>query len=308
MPPAVAICLVAFNNENVIGEALDAALAQEGIAFRVHVWDNAGRDGTVDVIERREGVTLHSSDVNLGFCAANNRLIERTDEPFILFLNPDTRLLPGCLATLAAALDAAPRDVAAVAPKLLQPARGEEPALIDSAGIVLAKETLSPYDRGQGEPDRGQFDAPAEIFGPTFACALWRREAVEALRVDGQFLDESFFAYYEDVDIAWRARRLGRRFLYVPGAVCLHRRGHPHAWGHTLAARAFVNRYLLLIANETGRDGYGYLWRLLPREAARLLWKSFKFKGFGIAWRMLAQDWRGAWAKRRRLRAMEAGR
>ena len=36
--------------------------------------------------------------------------------------------------------------------------------------------------------------------------------------------DEAFFAYREDADLAWRARNLGWRCLYVPAAVGFHKR------------------------------------------------------------------------------------
>ncbi|MHA1569005.1 MAG: glycosyltransferase family 2 protein, partial [Alphaproteobacteria bacterium] len=257
-----------------------------------------------DEIKKRPQVILHASEINLGYCTANNRLAADTDAPYILLLNPDTQMQAGCLARLVQSLDEAPANTAGVGPKLLLPTAEGEQARIDSAGMVLSKHNLSPYDRGHGEPDHGQYNAPGEYFGPSLACALLRREAVKALSIDGKPLDEDFFAYYEDVDFAWRAHRLGWHFFYEPRAVCLHHRGHPHAHGPTLAARAFVNRYLLLIANENGSGGWTYLLTLIPRELARLVWKSLTVKGFAVAWRMLAAGWHGAWAKRRRIAAM----
>ncbi len=301
MPAQAAICLVTHNDREVIGRALDAALAQEGVACEVRVWDNASRDGTLDEIARRPAAIVHASPINLGFCAANNELVAATDAPYVLFLNPDTELRPDCVRLLLAALASAPPRVAAVGPKLLRFADGD--AIIDSTGMVLSKRDLSPHDRGQGEPDRGQYDQPGEYFGPSLACALFRREALAALSLDGKLLDESFFAYYEDVDLAWRAQRLGWTFRYEPRAICRHRRGSPRTHGPTLAARAFVNRYLLLIANEDGAAGLGYLWRLIPRELARLAWLSATIRGFGVAWRMLRDGWRGAWARRRLIAA-----
>lgn len=299
MPPDVAICVVTHNNRREIGPALADALAQD-TSVEVHVWDNASRDGTAAEVAKSADIHLHRSPLNLGFCAANNRLIDATTAPFVLFLNPDTVLQPGCVARLRDVLAAAEPGIAAVGPKLVKP----DGHTIDSAGMVLSLRNLSPHDRGEGEPDRGQYDQPGPTFGPSFACALWRREAIEALRLRGQFLDEDFFAYFEDVDVAWRAARLGWRFLYEPGAVCKHRRGRPDAHGPTLAARAFVNRHLLAIANA---QRAGDLWRLAPRELARLTWKCLRVRGFGIAWRMLRQSWRGAWHKRRLLVAKARG-
>lgn len=295
MIPEIAVCLVTYQNEAEIGPALAAVRAQD-IPCEIHVWDNASRDETRRIVRAFPAATLHESEINLGFCGGINRLVALTRAPYLLFLNPDTRLEPGCLRRLHATLADAPPDVAGVGPKLIKPG---EPRRIDSAGMELHRRKMSPADRGEGREDRGQFDEPGESFGPSFACALLRREAVAALSLDGEFLDESFFAYYEDVDLAWRAWRRGYRFLYEPRAVCAHRRGHPEHHGPTLAARAFVNRYLLWIANEDGRDGWLYLLGRVPYELARLLWKCLQTPGFAVAWRMLAADWRRAWRKRR---------
>jgi GT2 family glycosyltransferase len=306
VPPRVAVLIVTHDSEATIDAALVAAVAQEP-AVEIHVWDNASRDGTRAIISRYPKVHLHLSEINLGFCAANNRLLERTSAPLVLFLNPDTRLAPNCVATLRAALESAEPWIACVGPKMIKPPVADQPMRLDSTGVELARERLSPHDRGEGEADHGQYDQPGEVFGVSFACALWRREAVAALTLDGEFLDEDFFAYYEDVDVAWRARRLGWRFRYEPRAICEHQRHRPAEHGVTLAARAFVNRYLLLIANEDGADGWAYLLWLVPREIARLAWKCLQVRGFGIAWRMLAAGWRKAWRKRHRLAALGGG-
>jgi len=301
MPPEVAVCIVTYNSESDIGSALRALLEQD-VETQIHVWDNASRDGTVAEVAKFPAARLHTDGINLGFCAANNRLLALTQAPFVLFLNPDARLRPGCLQTLLTTLKAAPPETAGVGPKMIKPAGDDGEIIIDSVGIALSRRNLSPHDKGQGEPDRGQYDRPGPSFGSSFACALWKRSAIEKLRINGEFLDEDFFAYYEDVDVCWRAARLGLTFWYEPRAVCEHRRGRPEDHGAALAARAFVNRYLMVIANEDGKRGLTYLLWIIPRECLRLIWKCFEIKGFAVAWRMLAGDWADAWLKRRLLR------
>lgn len=307
MKPEIAVCFVTYNNQADIGLALAAVEARDALR-EIQVWDNASRDGTREAVRRFSAVQLHESAVNLGFCGGVNRLLGLTQTPYVLLLNPDTRLAPGCLTRLLSTLKNAPPDVAGVGPKLVKPATPGAPRCIDSAGMELNRLRLSPHDRGEGQVDRGQFDEPGESFGPSFACVLLRRAAIEALSVDGEFLDESYFAYYEDVDVAWRARRLGWRFLYEPRAVCEHRRGCPDRHGPTLAARAFVNRYLLWLANEDGRDGWAYLLSRIPYELARLSWKCLQTPGFSVAWRMLAADWRRVLRKRRLIAQMAVDR
>jgi hypothetical protein len=63
-----------------------------------------------------------------------------------------------------------------------------------------------------------EVSAAEETFGPNASAALYRRQMLEEI---GAF-DEEFFAYYEDVDLAWRARRAGWRCRYAPTAVVRH--------------------------------------------------------------------------------------
>ena len=73
-----------------------------------------------------------------------------------------------------------------------------------------------------------------EAFGPSAAAALYRREALE--EVGG--LDETLFAYYEDVDLAWQLGNRGWRHLYRPEVVARHERRGPDEKPAAIAARA----------------------------------------------------------------------
>ena len=79
-------------------------------------------------------------------------------------------------------------------------------------------------DRGADQPDTGQFDTAGEIFGPSGAAAMYRRNALDDVALNGQYFDEDFFAYREDADLAWRCRLFGWTSIYVPTAVAHHRR------------------------------------------------------------------------------------
>jgi GT2 family glycosyltransferase len=301
LPPKIAVLIVTHNSAEPLAGAL-AALREQDIAHEVHVWDNASRDRTAEIVAEFPEAHFHPSAVNLGFSAGNNRLLQITDSEYVLFLNPDAKPSAKCLGILYKKLAEKPLFFAASGPKLHKP----ELKIIDSAGIDPGRKTLSPHDRGEGETDRGQYDEPGENFGPSFACTLWRRSAIEAVTLDGEFLDEDFFAYFEDVDVAWRAGRLGQRFWYEPSATCEHRRGRPENHGTTLAARAFVNRWLVWIANEDGAAGWSYLFWRVPYELARLLWKSVELQGFSVAWRIFRVSLPRALQKRRRLASMKA--
>ncbi|MBI4234712.1 glycosyltransferase family 2 protein, partial [Candidatus Peregrinibacteria bacterium] len=80
-------------------------------------------------------------------------------------------------------------------------------------------------DDGQGMRDCGQFEKERFIFGISGACPLYRKEALEDVKIMGEYLDDDFFMYKEDVDISWRFLLYGWKSLYYPKAIAYHGRG-----------------------------------------------------------------------------------
>ncbi|RME55385.1 MAG: hypothetical protein D6795_03155, partial [Deltaproteobacteria bacterium] len=99
----------------------------------------------------------------------------------------------------------------------------------------------------------------------TGAAGFYRRVALEEVAVEGEFFDRDFFAYYEDVDLAWRLQRKGWRTLYVPEAVIFHDRRGPFAQPPGILGHFFKNRYLCLLKNE----GLGRFLLHLPFHVVR---------------------------------------
>ncbi len=205
-PASVSVVIVTWNSASFIGGCLESLRALAHPPEETVVIDNDSSDGTAAIVrERFPEVRLIPMGGNVGFCRANNRGIGETTCPFVLVLNPDTTLDAGFLDELLPAFDD-PR-VGSAAGKLLR----FDGVTLDSAGQVLGR-SRQPIDRGFGALDRGQYAADAEIFGACGAAALYRRTMLaEIADGPGRYFDEAFFAFYEDLDLAWRARRAGWR-------------------------------------------------------------------------------------------------
>jgi hypothetical protein len=91
-------------------------------------------------------------------------------------------------------------------------------SLINSTGIQVLGDGYA-EDRGGYEADEGQWDQPGEVFGPCGGGALYKRAMLDEV---GMY-DEDFFCYFEDVDLAWRARIAGWTCAYNPKAVVYHK-------------------------------------------------------------------------------------
>lgn len=309
-----AAVLVTYNHAATVGTVLAGLAAQREAPTQVVVVDNASQDGTRERLEDfARGLPLEVVRwrENRGFAAAFNEGVRRSTAPWVLSVNPDCRLAPQFLTVLVQALLAHPRAGAGCG--LLWRAAGEElrgTDVVDSAGMVMTAGGRH-WDRGGGRPISPALEEPAWVFGATGAAALYRRTALEDVAYPGgEVMDEGFFAYREDADLAWRMQRRGWSCLYHPQAVGYHARGfRPEEGrrGHAEINRHSVrNRFLLRWSNADWRWHVAcfpaWLLRDLVVVAACLTVERSSLPALAEAWhRRAAQRLRGAGNHRRAL-------
>lgn len=300
----VTACVVTHNSAAVLEAALASLNGQSHPHIRILVVDNASTDAS-PAVARRHSTTVMQMPNNAGFGAAVNVAIRNCSDPYLLVMNPDVVLDRDAVATMLKHLVEADDRLAAVQPKLLLPARDAEGRRrIDSLGIGWGRSILHPRDLGHGLVDRGQFRDPRDVFGTTGACSLWRTAALRALARNDAVLDESYFLYYEDVDLAWRAERAGFIFQVCPAASGEHDRADPPRHGHVVDGIAFVNRFLLVAKNASAGAIAQVLPELFLMELPRLVVRTLTRRGYGRVWRHLL---RGLFPALRRLTSGEKG-
>jgi GT2 family glycosyltransferase len=211
----VAVIIVNFNSENLLGECLRHLRAQTRRPERIIVVDNASRDGSADQSESNyPEVEFVRSDRNLGFAAANNLGARRAaGAEWLALLNPDAFPEPDWLERLLAAAHASP-DCVSFGSRLLD---ASDSGRLDGTGDVYHVSGLA-WRRDHGRSIISGVDEADEIFAPCAAAALYRRDVF--LEAGG--FDEDYFCYFEDVDLGFRLRLLGYRCRYAPGAVVRH--------------------------------------------------------------------------------------
>jgi GT2 family glycosyltransferase len=222
------VTIVTHHHADVVGACLRAVARLDPPPHSVTVFDNASADGSAAAAAASSlpGLRIVRSDRNLGFAAALNRLIAATPSPWLLSLNPDCAPRPDFARRLLEAIGSDSR-VGAATGKLLR-ADGpelEEGPTVDAAGMVVTPSGRH-FDRGSGDPDDGRFDRQVAVFGGTGAATIYRRAALDDVAYpDDEVFAESFFAYREDAELAWRLQWRGWSARYVPTAVAAHRRG-----------------------------------------------------------------------------------
>ncbi|GIU80565.1 MAG: glycosyl transferase [Bryobacteraceae bacterium] len=301
----VSVTIVTYNSGRYIKRCLESVLAQKGPQFEVIVVDNNSTDGTRDILERYEDrCTIIYNDRNVGFAAAQNQAIRRARGNWVLTLNPDVLLMPYFIQAL---LEAGRLDnrIGTVCGKLLVMSPDfniDAKPRVDSTGIYFTP-YLRHLDRGSRQIDNGHYLKREYVFGATAAAALYRREMIDDISIDGEFFDSDFFVYREDADVAWRAQLMGWRCLYTPYARGYHVRavlpGNRRALPKEINMHSVKNRFLMRIKNITG-DLYRRYWlpitfRDLVVIGCCLLYEHYSLKAF---WHIL-RSWPRLLAKRR---------
>lgn len=242
--PKLSLHIVTWNSLSDLPDLFASIENQTFKDFAVRTVDNGSNDRVEKWFgEKYPTVTTIRNMRNLGFAAAHNQAIkyainhwagEDLSHCYCLTVNPDIILRPTCLEELIREAEEHP-EAASFSPKLLKTFRDRDTDevlrertnsdVIDSTGL-RANRFRWFCERGAGELDKGQYDASREIFGTSGALALYRASALEDVKMtNSEYFDEDFFAYKEDIDLAWRLRGRGWEARFVPAAVAYHARG-----------------------------------------------------------------------------------
>lgn len=213
----VSLIIPNWNGEQHLRDCLDSVRDQTLTPRQIILVDNGSTDRSAKLVEAEyPWVTVIALPSNLGFAAAVNTGIKASTSMYVALLNNDTQLDPDWLATLIDVLRDHP-ELGMAGSKMLNFYHRN---VIDRAGDALTRGG-APYTRGEGEPDDGRYSRREYVFGACAGAALYRRIVFDRV---GLF-DEDFVSYYEDQDLAFRAQLVGFRCMYVPDALCFHKRG-----------------------------------------------------------------------------------
>ena len=262
--PLVSVILVTWNSAPFLPRCLSGLAAQTHDGMELIAVDNGSSDGSADLVAATfPHAAIICNETNTGFAHAVNQGVAVARWEFVLLLNPDAMLSPEYVERVVVAMTGTGAQFGAAAGKLMQ-ARGtsiEPTDMVDSKGIRMTR-TGRHIDIGQGRPDgaddRGLEPIAGtglfEVFGVSGAAAMLRATFVRDAMIDGQLLDEDFFTFREDADLAWRGRILGWRALHVPDAVGWHVRTvtpkRRKELSATINMHSVKNRFLLRLKNE----------------------------------------------------------
>jgi GT2 family glycosyltransferase len=290
--PSLSVVIPSHSRDDLLRLCLASVARCAPPGTEVIVVDDGSRDAVVSrAAAEFPGVRAVRRPRAGGFCAAANAGIALASAPVVELLNDDAEVTAGWAD--AAMKWFADERVAAVAPLVLQNdparlARGLAP-LIDSAGDEYDPGGFA-VKRGHGRESgvRSQESGvskteprssltpdsclltPGPVWGASACAAFYRREAL--LKAGG--FPEHFGAYFEDVDLSFRLRRLGLEIVYEPAAVVWHRVSGSYGRrpSRRVLERQSCNEERVFWRNVRGRE----LVKQLPRHAAVLAGKALR--------------------------------
>jgi GT2 family glycosyltransferase len=269
------VILVVHNGQPYLEDCLGSLRQTLPADTEVIVVDNGSTDDSAALVrERMPEACLLVNETNRGFAAACGQGAERARGEILVFLNQDTRMEPGWLEALMEPFQ--DPSVGLTTPTILwmdAPGRvqfcGQD---VHFTGLVFARRFGGPWASLLGA-------RPAEVAAVSGAAFAIRRSVWEKL---GGFC-ETFYMYYEETDLSWRARRAGYHCLHVPESIVYHA-GRLDRPSSIALYCSFRNRWLMVWRNWSGRA----LLLLLPGLLLADLME------WGLA---LARGWPGLSAK-----------
>ena len=290
--PAVSVMIVNYNAGPLLTAAVGAALASS-VPVEVIISDNGSQDDSLDQLRTAHGSDMRlrivENGANLGFAAANNRVLPLARAERLLFLNPDCFIAPDTLERLLPQFDAHPA-VGMIGCLVCDPDGREQVACrraIPDPWNALQRllhldrlvHTIS--DRRLDQRQQPLPTAPTPVEAISGSLMLTTRRALEQVGP----LDAGYFLHCEDLDWFVRFHAAGLQILFVPDVQVIHHKGGCST-GNPLAVERHKHRGMVRFFRIHQAARYPRLFRWLVVVG---IWAHFVLKAGVIGWRTWRQ-------------------
>lgn len=202
-----------YNGIKYIEACLNSLYTGSVQDFDLIVVDNASSDGSYELIrDQFPKATLIRNEKNEGFSVAVNQGIEQSKTPYVILLNNDTEVAHDFIKELETVMDA-DESVFSASAKMIAL---HDQTKIDDAGDFYCALGWA-FALGKGKQPQ-QFGKNYDIFAACAGAAIYRRSCFEKV---GLF-DSNHFAYFEDIDIGYRANLYGYRNCFAAKSIVYH--------------------------------------------------------------------------------------
>jgi GT2 family glycosyltransferase len=243
----VTVCVLVLDRTDLIEGCLASIERSSSLAVEIIVVANGTPAGALGPLAGREDIVLLRSSVNLGFGGGNNLAAEFAHGEYLIFVNDDSILDPGCVDRLVARAQT-DASIGAVGSRI-----ASADGTLQEAGAVVWKDGSATHVGRGLASDAAVYLTSRDVDYSSANGLLVRRVAWDAV---GGFDEHYFPAYYEDVDLCMRLRDQGFRVVYEPEARLVH-----------LESQSTPDRYkAFLLERHRGRFAADWADELADRE------------------------------------------
>jgi GT2 family glycosyltransferase len=225
--------IVTWNSSQHLEDCIQALRQSESCSeasVEIIVVDNASQDDSAMLAERVGADHVVANPINAGFAVAASQGIALARGKWIIMTNPDLVVDESFIHAVTDAIKSVSDEICCFTPEIRFSA---DPMRLNSRGLAMDNIGI-PSEIGKGQLV-SDTDTPASVFGGSGGGSLLRRTALDDI---GAF-EPAYFAYYEDVDLAWRLQRSGYRVRFLSDA-----KAH-HAGSSTVGVASPLQTYLV---------------------------------------------------------------
>lgn len=294
MKPTISVQIVTFNSSSDIISCLKSISKQTYPIDQVIIVDNNSSDLSDEMIVSMKNsvsttLTLIRNKENLGFAPAHNQALQYSDSDYVLVLNPDVILHHNYISEIISCINS-DLNIGSATGMLV---RKENKNTIDSTGLTM-NGAWKASDRG-AEENSSLWNKSDYVFGVSGAAAIYSRKMILDISIYGEFFDSDFFAYKEDVDVAWRANLLGWKSYYCASAIAYHERGWKKGGRKKqplfIRQVSYINRYKMIYKNFTQIPSLIDICKLIIYELTSNMYILFREPKVLAAWINFIRSW-----------------
>lgn len=257
--PELSIIIINWHSREYLRDCLQSIYEGDtGVRFEIIVIDNASYDGAEAVTQNYPNIIFIQSDNNLGFAKANNLAAKKATGRTLLFLNPDTKVEKYSLFHMHRTLWAS-ESAAIAGPILLNGDKSIQTScmlpfptitrqLLDWDVIVKSNRIWKEIQKRE--------EGVKKVEAVSGAGLMIKRNVFES--ING--FSECYFMYAEDIDLCYKARKLGYQTVLVPAAEITH-------YGGGSSKKQYVKDFVYINQKQSTylfmKQNYGTLYALL---------------------------------------------
>lgn len=220
MKNEISVVIVTYNSAKTIKECLDSIVDYEPNS-EIVVVDNNSQDHTLEIVKKYKSVYLIANDQNLGFSKANNIGAAHATGEYLVFLNPDCKLLEkGSLTTLVNRITEN-ASYGLIGPKIMHADGTLQRTVRHFPTVMRAFQEFVLWQKGAYEFYDPGTHTLVEVETIVGACMVVSRALFDKIKG----WNERYFLYFEDIDLCQKVRDVGLKVGYDPTVTICHIEG-----------------------------------------------------------------------------------